>query len=193
MNSSACTRNDISSLVSSIVPGDPIEKVHLDMAKQWIASGAEIYRITKPDYPNIHLVAYILVFDPRTNEFLLVDHKIAGIWLPAGGHVEIDEHPKDTVIREVKEELGIEAEFIFDAPLFLTVTETKGNVAQHTDVSLWYILKGDRKISLEFDAREFHQIRWFNQENLPYDRADPHMKRFFDKIVRKLTCSGAGH
>jgi ADP-ribose pyrophosphatase YjhB (NUDIX family) len=38
---------------------------------------------------------------------LLVDHQNAGLWLPPGGHVEIAEHPRATVARELREELGL--------------------------------------------------------------------------------------
>ena len=45
----------------------------------------------------------------------------AQLWLPGGGHVEVNEHPKDAVIRELKEELNFDAEFIIDSPFFLSV------------------------------------------------------------------------
>ena len=38
---------------------------------------------------------------------LLVDHRMAQLWLPNGGHVEPGEHPRDTVVRELKEEIGL--------------------------------------------------------------------------------------
>lgn len=179
-------REEILTTIGSIIPFDVTEREHLDFVKDWIASGAEIFRIAKPDKPNIHLVSYFIVIDPQTNELLLVDHKKAELWLPPGGHVELNEHPKETVKREVKEELGIDAEFMLEDPLFLTVTNTVGNVARHTDVSLWYVLRGDRETPLKFDTDEFHQIQWFQQKEIPYECTDPHMKRFVDKIMKKL-------
>lgn len=179
-------REEILATVASIIPFDVTEREHLDFVKDWIASGAEIFRIAKPNKPNIHLVSYFIVIDPQTNELLLVDHKKAELWLPPGGHVELNEHPRETVKREVKEELGIDAEFMFEDPLFLTITNTVGNVARHTDVSLWYVLTGNRETPLTFDTDEFYQIQWFHQKEIPYKRTDPHMKRFVDKIMKKL-------
>jgi len=49
------------------------------------------------------------------------------------------------------EELSLTAEFLHDAPVFLTVTQTVGSTAGHTDVSLWYVIKGDRNAAYEFD------------------------------------------
>lgn len=179
-------RNEINEIVTSIKPGDCLEKDHVDFVKAWIASGAEMFRLEKPDHPNIHLVAYFMVIDPNSNEYLLVDHKKAGLWLPPGGHVEPNEHPKDTVKREIKEELGVEAEFLFEDPLFITATKTTGHGPSHTDVSLWYLLKGRRDVNIEFDKEEFHQIQWFSLNDIPYERTDPHLKRFIDKIYKKL-------
>ena len=42
----------------------------------------------KPDVPPKHLVSYFALVDERRGKLLLVDHKLAGLWLPSGGHVE---------------------------------------------------------------------------------------------------------
>ncbi|MCX6739889.1 MAG: NUDIX domain-containing protein [Candidatus Parcubacteria bacterium] len=39
---------------------------------------------------------------------LLHMHKKLGIWIPVGGHIDRDELPEDTAIREIKEETGLE-------------------------------------------------------------------------------------
>jgi 8-oxo-dGTP diphosphatase len=182
MDSSEFIREEILKTISCVAPLDAIEKEHTSFVKNWIASGAEIFRLIKPDKPDIHLVSYFVVADPFLKEFLLVDHKKAQLWLPPGGHVEVNEHPKDTVKREAKEELGIKAHFLCEDPLFLTVTNTVGDATPHTDVSLWYILRGNRNDSFKFDTDEFHQIRWFPLNKIPYGQTDPHMKRFIDKM-----------
>ena len=87
---------------------------------------------------------------------------------------------------EAYEELKIEADFILEHPLFLTVTETVGNVEKHTDVSLWYVLSLGRNTKIDFDKDEFHSIRWFNINDLPYERSDPHLKRFIEKYSRLI-------
>ncbi len=43
---------------------------------------------------------------------LLVHHKRIGAWLPPGGHVEEDELPHETVVREVEEETGLTVSII---------------------------------------------------------------------------------
>lgn len=180
-------RKKIQCLISSMRPLDIIEKEHIHFALNWIQSGKEIFRIEKPATPDTHLVSYFVIVTPEMNRILLVDHKKAELWLPPGGHVDPGEDPKETVRREAKEELGIDPEYLFEEPLLLTVTKTVGNVAIHTDVSLWYLLKGDPSQILDYDQNEFHQIRWFGIDEIPFDKSDPHMKRFIEKMLREQT------
>ena len=133
----------------------------LNATLTWITSGAPLFRTAKPATPPQHLVSYFVLVDPAQEKLLLVEHKNAGLWLPGGGHIEPDEHPQATVRRELHEELGIAADFLFDEPLFLTVTKTVGATAGHTDVTFWYVLRGDSTQVLHFDDNEFHTIRCF--------------------------------
>ncbi len=171
--------------MSSITPFDPVEQQHITDTLLWIDSGAPIFRIQKPDVPNKHLVSYFVLFDEQNQKILLVDHRKAQLWLPSGGHVEINENPKETVNRECFEELNIQADFWLDKPLFLTSTITVGITAghtEHTDVSLWYVLNGDSTASYAFDAEEFNAIKWFGFSEIPYEKSDPHMGRFISKL-----------
>lgn len=179
---SQALRTEIQRMINAIRPLDSIEEEHLTFTNAWIGSGANIFRIAKPATPDPHLVAYFLLVDPVTQKVLLVDHKKAGLWLPAGGHVEMNEHPSETVRREIVEELGIHADFLIPEPFFLTVAKTIGQTAGHTDVSIWYALKGSSSTLYEFDKVEFKQVAWFSCHEIPYKRSDPHMMRCIDKL-----------
>lgn len=179
-------RSIIAEYIRAIQPYDELEQEHITATLGWIASGAPLFRIAKPDLPPQHLVSYFALVDAAAHKLLLVDHRKAGLWLPSGGHVEPDEDPAATVEREVLEELGIPAIFRFAAPLFLTVTQTVGTSAGHTDVSLWYVLRGDATTPLAFDAEEFYGVQWFAFETIPFDRADPHLRRFIAKLKLAL-------
>jgi 8-oxo-dGTP diphosphatase len=174
-------RDKIVKVVAAIEPLDDLEREHRDSTVEWIRSGAPIFRTMKPDVPPMHLVSYFALVDYRRGKVLLVDHKLAGLWLPSGGHVEPDEDPRATVVRELAEELGLAAEFMQPDPLFITVTRTRKD-GGHTDVSLWYLLRGDSSHAIEFDRGEFHGVRWFGFDEIPFERSDPHMRRFVDKL-----------
>ncbi|MCB1583261.1 MAG: NUDIX hydrolase [Xanthomonadales bacterium] len=175
-------RKSIHAEITSIKPFDEKERKTQFDVLDWIDSGVEIFRIAKPATPAKHLVSYFAVID--NDYILLVDHINAQMWLPTGGHVEPDEHPRETVLREVKEELGIEGKFLQETPVLITSTKTVGKTKGHTDVCLWYVLKGDKNEALDFDRTEFYQIRWFHKNDVPMDRTDPEMSRFLSKLFK---------
>jgi ADP-ribose pyrophosphatase YjhB (NUDIX family) len=172
----------IKETLEQIFPFDEKEEEHLLFTKKWMDSGAGVFRITKPATPDPHLVAYFLLLDPMQKKVLLVDHRKAGLWLPAGGHVEVNEHPRETVKREISEELNVEADFLLHDPFFLTVTEIVGQTAGHTDVSIWYLVNGSVEKEYRFDQEEFKQVRWFSSTDIPYECSDPHMQRCIEKL-----------
>lgn len=179
-------RNLILNTIKSIQPFDEIEQRHIADAVWWINSGEEIFRIKKPDIPPKHLVSYFALIDPKQRKVLLMDHIKAGLWLPSGGHVEPNEHPKTTVEREIIEELNQPANFLLDEPIFITQMITVGKTAGHTDVCLWYVVKGDAQKPIDYDSNEFNGYKWFGYEEVLDEdirRFDPHMHRFTKKLL----------
>jgi 8-oxo-dGTP pyrophosphatase MutT (NUDIX family) len=183
-------KDSIKNEVGAIKASDALEEAHIKDTLDWIESGADLFRIKKPDVPLKHLVSYFVVVDPRQKSLLLVDHILAQLWLPTGGHVEVNEHPRDTAVREAKEELNLKASFLNnEKPFFITATETVGLTPGHTDVSLWYLLKGSTHDFITFDKSEFNDVEWFTfKEILESDQSifDPHMHRFTKKLVDSL-------
>lgn len=177
-------REQIRKEITTIHPMDEKERFVLNDVLNWVDSGVELCRLKKPATPEKHLVSYFALIDG--DHVLLVDHINAELWLPTGGHVEKNEHPRDTVLRESKEELGIDAEFLIEEPILITSTVTVGKTSGHTDVSLWYALKGDRQSKLEFDVSEFHSVKWFHKDEILGLQTDPEMWRFIKKLYQKL-------
>lgn len=178
-------------LVQNITPYDYAEEEHIADVLRWIESGAALYRIKKPDKPPKHLVSYFVVIDPDHKSILLADHIKAQLWLPSGGHVEPGEDPKATVVREAREELGQEATFLRsnDAPFFITVNQTVGLTPGHTDVSLWYLLRGNVHDHIHFDRREFNDVTWFSFDEILESSPvifDANMHRFTKKLMNYL-------
>lgn len=185
------TRALLLQLIGRIAPHDLLEAEQLAIAQDWVRSDAGLYRTAKPSTPPRHLVSYFLPIDPSASAALLVDHKAASLWLPPGGHVEPEEHPAEAVRRELREELGWEAEFLLPEPLFLTINAVSDNAVSdatdgHTDVSLWYALRASRNAPLTLNASEHREAQWFALSDLPYGRSDPHLRRFIEKLSGRL-------
>jgi 8-oxo-dGTP diphosphatase len=177
----------IFSEIESIVPVDALEAEHRASALAWVESGVELCRLAKPATPPKHLVSYFAVVDGE--HLLLVDHKNAQLWLPSGGHVEPGEHPRETVARELLEELGFNAPHEVGPPLMITAADTVGLTAGHTDVSLWYVVRAERGPVLQHDEGEFNGVCWFHFSEVPYGRTDPHLHRFIQKLKSELPFS----
>jgi hypothetical protein len=48
------------------------------------------------------------------------------------------------------------------------------------------VLKGDSHSTYQFDEEEFNKVRWFRLDDIPYEKSDPHMCRFIEKLKGKL-------
>lgn len=84
---------------------------------------------------------------------LLIEHAKLGWWMPPGGHLDPDEDPVQAVLREVREETGLECEIIapqpfahdavqvLPAPFTILVEDVpeRGQTVQHIDCI--YILR----------------------------------------------------
>jgi 8-oxo-dGTP diphosphatase len=185
-------RDALEAIVAGIAAFDDLESAHRADALDWIHSNAPLYRVRTPDVPPRHLVSYFALVDAEAEQILLVDHILAGLWLPAGGHVEPDEDPRVTVARELQEELGVTADLVpglGSNPLFITQTTTVGSDAGHVDVSLWYVVAATIADRFTPDPGEFRGIRWWTFAAVhaaPAGSLDPHLPRFVAKLRRQL-------
>lgn len=173
---------DVARLVTGIEAFDAVERSHQATALGWAASTQDIYRRVKPATPSPHLVSYVVLADPADWSVFLVDHRLARLWLPAGGHVEPFEDPLTTARREAMEELGVDVPV--SGPVFISVTPTTG-ASSHIDVSLWYVLAADRSLPITLDPREFAGGRWWTAAEIAAagpERSDPNMSRFLAKM-----------
>lgn len=186
------SRSLIHDLVAAVSPLDDKEAGDQSHILEWVASGAPLFRVQRPATPPKHLCVYFALLDDASRSIMLVDHVKARTWLLPGGHVDDGEDPRWTVEREAFEELGITPKFhervSGDKPFFVTVTQTRGP-GSHTDVTLWFILQGDRQAEIQMDAREANEVRWFGldqQSEWPVSHFDPQMHRFAVKLTGAL-------
>jgi 8-oxo-dGTP diphosphatase len=185
-------------IVSAVEPWDDLEVSQKADILNWLAARDDVFRRARPATPSRHLVSYVVLLDTARRSVLLVEHRDAGLHLPAGGHIEPGEDPAHTALREASEELGIAASFlpvVGARPLMVTQTRTVGMSAGHTDVTLWYVMENDAEVAPAGDSVEFTGWRWWTfEEVLTADPAvlDPHLPRFVAKLAALLTTYVSG-
>jgi len=119
-------------------------------------------------------VCTYIVFE---NKLLLHKHKKLHIWLPPGGHIELDEDPNEAAIREAKEETGLDIKLIgegrtYDSPY------TSQDIIPPRFLNKHYFDTSHthQHINLAFFARsnsanarhevEGSEIQWFSREEI---------------------------
>ena len=120
------------------------------------------------------------VYIVRDDKVLLHVHKKTGHWLPPGGHIELDEDPKQAALREAKEVSGLDIELIATESIPITSSELEreliaprylnrhffGNsvVSGHEHVDMVYFA---RVVSGELIGEEGgEKMEWFSEADL---------------------------
>lgn len=127
-----------------------------------------------------HFTASVWIIS-KTNpkKVLLVHHKKLKKWTQPGGHIEKFENPIEASIREVREETGIDIEFLFEkvlnldkAGIFLPVPEffieqtiPKSNKEPaHFHIDIQYIVNVSKQ-KLTRNQIESYGIGWFSKND----------------------------
>lgn len=140
-----------------------------------------------------HFCATAFIID--NNRVLLVNHKKLKMWLPIGGHIEENELPDKAVVREVKEETGLDVEIIgekfpnFDLAEilqrpFVVALQNINNEHQHIDLQYICRIKGSKNLS------GTEECKWFTSEEIEkLDNCPDEIRHFVKEaiqIVKKL-------
>lgn len=83
-------------------------------------------------------------------QVLLHRHRKLGLWLPCGGHIEVDELPDEAAVREVKEESGVDIVLVGEKALTL---EPPRQLLRPRGVQLETIRPGHEHIDLIYWGR----------------------------------------
>lgn len=122
-------------------------------------------------------------FPVHKKKVLLVKHKGLKKWIPAGGHLEVDETPDDALVREMKEELNLDVEILNrnDIPkakgrsdirrqLALPFYSNLHTVGDHEHFCLFYLVIPKNAEQLEVNKDELDEAEWFTAKQLEQER-----------------------
>ena len=133
------------------------------------------------------------------NKILLIFHKKHKIWLQIGGHIELDEDPQAALLREIKEECGLDVEIVGKKEPDITVEGTKFlyppafmNIHKindtHKHIGLFYICKAESDAFVH-NKEEHDDIRWFSKEDLdnPEFKLSESLKFYAKEALDRVT------
>lgn len=111
-----------------------------------------------------HYCSMFLPYDKKIGKIYLGYHIKADDWIPPGGHIESGETPSDAVIREMKEELGVDITKDMIHPLTVSIKQIKNperGCMAHYDV--WHLVYMPVQ-DFDYLKTEYHDAGWFTLE-----------------------------
>lgn len=121
----------------------------------------------------------VIVFVVNQGRILLVHHRKENKWLAPGGHIEANETPDEAATREIKEETGLDIEFVSPMPTAPFTNADHELLRQPEFISIHKVASqpGHRHLVLHYLAKsssdkvtlaeaEHHDLRWFTRDEL---------------------------
>lgn len=136
-----------------------------------------------------HFCASVFVVDPITKKILLVKHPKFNKWVQPGGHIEENETPEETALREVYEETGIRAKLIgesfpresdFIRPLGI---QKNRNASGDLHIDIIYAGVPINQDNIVFDKEESQIFGWFSRNELENISVFPDIKITMEYIL----------
>ena len=142
-----------------------------------------------------HFTASALIV--QDNKVLLVFHKKLQVWLYPGGHIEDNETPDQAVVREVKEETGLDIEIVGEkdenlqdagndiTPLRKPYVVLCELVGDHYHNDLVYLCRPTAsQMSVNYDKSESGGMGFFSLKDLNDIPIFPNFKELLKKVLK---------
>jgi 8-oxo-dGTP pyrophosphatase MutT (NUDIX family) len=136
----------------------------------------------------------VAVFVVWEQKVLLHHHRKLGMWLPPGGHIEVDELPDEAAVREVWEETGVQVELMGERredivdPMQLhrpagVQLENIESGHQHIDLIYFARPAGSTKIRGEFAGEK---VGWYAPEDWDGMRVNAEVRGWCERALAAL-------
>lgn len=164
-----------------------LKQVDKDILKKAVARIDNDPKIVKKNNVESHFCSFFVPIDKKTNNIFLGHHIKADDWIPPGGHIELNEHPKNTVIREYKEELNHELKNEVIELFDITITDVSTNPRNPCKVhyDLWYVVYVEKK-DYEYDKGEYYDAGWFDFNEALSKIKTKHYNATVKKLIQNI-------
>lgn len=125
-----------------------------------------IDKLTHPPYTRDegatdHFTTYLVPFHKPTQSIFAGSHKKSGMWIPPGGHIDRDEGPLDTVVREFEEELSYKITPDRATLFQITMIDITNRPDCTRHLGFGFRIDMPEKVDFDYDRGEFYEARWF--------------------------------
>ncbi len=116
----------------------------------------------------------------KDEKYLLIDRKNPpyGFACPAG-HVDEGEEPLEALIREVKEETGLD---VVSCELVFEELVENNRCSHGIETHFWYVYKCEVRGHIVRNMRETKSIGWYGREEISKMELEPVWKYWFKKL-----------
>jgi 8-oxo-dGTP diphosphatase len=109
------------------------------------------------------------------------------VWDVFGGHIEPDEQPEQTLVRELREELGITPTQWAELEIITESVPEHDNITAHDLIVHLYCVTAWRGTPVNQQAEEHSLIQWFSYaEAIRLDLAHPAYPRLFAQCLQVI-------
>jgi len=162
-------------------PADALEAQHREALVELVANAPGAF--DRAHFAPGHVTASCFIV--AGDSLLLHHHRRLDRWLQMGGHVELDEDPKEAALREGSEESGLHdlalaVDDIFDLDVHL-IPAAKGE-PEHRHFDVRYIARTASPGAVVIDRAESSDVAW-----VPLDRAEALMNEAASaRVIQKI-------
>lgn len=170
--------------IADIVPVDLRERISINALRDRLSWGDDPFRESTSPW---HVTASAFVVSPRG--VILHKHRLLGIWVQPGGHVDPGESPEDGARREVYEETGLLTEPFGDGRIFHV--DVHRGPRGHTHYDLRYVLwnNGDEPSP---GANESPDVEWLSFP-AAVGRAEFALRPALERLAEFVGVTDVGH
>lgn len=162
-NHEQVTRQSYTDSVSYILAYSKQEQQTQAEVLEWLENSQEV---TKKESPEQHLGVVAFITNPAQTKVFLINHKKAGSYLMAGGHVDKGQNFQVTLQKELKEELGLDIDCKEKQPFYVAKILTQGKNAGHNDITVAFRIVVPEDTIFQLEQKEADSARWFDWAEL---------------------------